>query len=126
MNKKLRKALTGLTVATGVAAMLAPLSSLAVLQRQGPIDPATGFPAWYQDRNGIALEMCTINAQDPTANALLLNNGQCAIFTAPPPNGIITGPEVFPDNFVVEHFYTLVSGNLTTAGVTVVNAPPGW
>lgn len=117
MNKIIKRAITGLTVAAGATAMFAPLSSLAVLQRQGPVDPAHGFPAWYQDRNGIALELCTVNAADATTNALLINAGQCAIGNAPAPDGLQAGPEVFPTNFVTEHFYTLAGGALTTAGL---------
>ncbi len=124
MNKIIKRAITGLTVAAGATVLFAPLSSLAVLQRQGPVDPANGFPAWYQDRNGIALELCTINDPDVTVDALLVNAGQCAIFNVAPPNGIQTGPEVFPDNFVNEHFYTLVTGNMPTAGTTIANNPP--
>ena len=117
MNKIIRRAITGLTVAAGATALFAPLTSLAVLQRQGPVDPANGFPAWYQDRNGIALELCTINSTDEIVNGLLINSGQCAIGNLPVPNGLQTGPEVFPNNFVVEHFYTLASGALTTMGI---------
>ena len=124
MNKMMRKAIAGLTVAAGATVMFVPLSSFAVLQRQGPVDSSNGFPAWYQDRNGIALELCTINDPNPDVSALLVNSGQCAIANAVAPNGVQTGPEVFPDNFAIEHFYTLVNGRKTTAGAAAVNTPP--
>lgn len=124
MNMKIRKAITGLTVASAVAAAFAPFSAMAVLQRQGPIDPSNGFPAWYQDRNGIALELCSINAPDPDVSAKLISSGLCPIANAPAPDGINVGPEVFPTNFTTEHFYTLLGGLLTTAGTPAVNAPP--
>ena len=112
------------TLVLSIAAIgLAP-SAYAVLQRVGPVDPAHGFPAWYQDRNGIALELCTINSPDPTISALLVNSGQCAIVNAPVPIGIQAGPEVFPDNFATEHFYTLVRGTMSTAGVAGINGNP--
>ena len=122
-TRKPVRAVAGMAVAAAIAG-LALQPAHAVLQRQGPVDPSHGFPAWYQDRNGIALELCTINSPDPTISALLVNSGQCAIVNAPAPNGIQNGPEVFPTNFVTEHFYTLVSGNLTTAGVATVNGNP--
>jgi hypothetical protein len=37
----------------------------AVLAGVGPNHPISGFPLWYQDTNGLALEMCLDN------NALL-------------------------------------------------------
>ena len=123
-NPKLGSVVTRTAMLAAFAAMAFAPGANAVLQRQGPVDPAHGFPAWYQDRNGIALELCTINNPDPTISALLVNSGQCAIVNAPAPNGIQVGPEVFPNNFVTEHFYTLVSGLLSTAGVAGVNGNP--
>ena len=124
MNTVLKKALAGLTAAAAFATAVTPQLAHAVLQREGPVDPSHGFPAWYQDRNGIALELCTINNPDPTISALLVNSGQCAVANAAPPNGIQAGPEAFPNNFATEHFYTLVSGKLATAGVVTVNGNP--
>jgi len=73
VNFTLRKAVAAAFVALAVAQ---PAS--AVLQRQGPVDPATKFPAWFQDRNGVALELCTINSPDP-AGLAVVNAGLCAI-----------------------------------------------
>ena len=83
----------------------------AVLQRAGPVDARHGFPAWYQDANGLALEFCS-----PT-NLADLNAGLCAILPAAPPAGLFTVPEVFPDNFSLEHFYYLLDSALTSAGL---------
>lgn len=30
----------------------------AALSRVGPVNPDTGFPAWFQDSNGLRLENC--------------------------------------------------------------------
>ena len=39
-------------IAAGLAAMALVQPAQAVLQRAGPIDPATGYPAFYQDATG--------------------------------------------------------------------------
>ena len=112
------------TLAVSLSAALLATSAHAVLERVGPTVQANGFPAWYQDRNGIALELCSINAPDPDISALIISSALCPIANAPAPDGINVGPEVFPNNFTTEHFYTLLGGNLTTAGSAAVNAPP--
>ena len=38
--------------------MLFTAPAQAVLQAFGPVDPANGFPTWYQDTTGLALEFC--------------------------------------------------------------------
>jgi len=47
----------------------------------------------------------------------VLSAGGCAVLPGPVPNGVQTVPEVFPGNWSTEHFYTLASATLTTAGV---------
>src|SRR5215208_3698175 len=42
---------------TGAAVVLAPSAS-AALSSVGPIDPATNFPAYYTDANGLSLDLC--------------------------------------------------------------------
>jgi len=103
------------TMVASVAAMVLVQPALAVLQRQGPVDPAHGFPAWFQDRNGVALEVCSINSPDAIGLAVV-NAGLCAIVNVPAPNGVSVAPEVFPTNFSTEHFYTLASASLAPAG----------
>ena len=76
MNNIMRKA-----VAASFAALTLAQPAGAVLQRIGPTDPANGFPLWFQDRNGVALELCTIN--DPVNGLAVVNAGLCAIVNAP-------------------------------------------
>ena len=91
------------TLALSIAALGAAPSAFAVLDRAGPVDPVHGFPQWYLDKNGVALELC-INT-----NAAVLAAGGCAVLPAAPPAGVLTVPEVFPTNWSLEHFYTLAS-----------------
>ncbi len=90
-NHTFRKALT-----VGLAAMTMTNAALAELQRVGPIDPANGFPAWYQDRNGLALELCDVKSE------AVLAGGWCLLLPGDVPNG---APETFPSNWAVEHFW---------------------
>ena len=110
MKFNLKKSALAAMVAFAVAQ-----PALAVLQRQGPVDPVHGFPAWFQDRNGMALELCTINSPDAIGLAVV-NAGLCAIVNVPAPNGVSVAPEVFPTNFSTEHFYTLTGASLAPAG----------
>ena len=40
---------------------LSSMTANAVLERVGPVDPANGFPKWYMDITGVALELCLQN-----------------------------------------------------------------
>jgi hypothetical protein len=82
---------------------LAPAAS-AQLARFGPIDPANGFPIWYQDNSGLALDLCLPADQAETTWCLL----------PPIPNG---PPEVFPTNWAIENFYSDAS-TTATVGTT--------
>src|ERR1700710_3125309 len=83
----------------GFAALLAAFNPGAAfaqgqgLAAVGPTDPGNGFPQYYQDKSGLALEPCLANltAGDPCAIAAVL----------PVP----TAPVVFPTNFPSEWFY---------------------
>jgi hypothetical protein len=81
--------------ATAAAAALALLSltAHADLARRGPVDPANGFPTWYQDLNGFALDLCVPSGADAGG----LQAAQCLME--------IPGPYVFPTNFPDEAFY---------------------
>lgn len=72
-------------------------SALADLARVGPIDTPSpsgnGFPKWYQDLNGLVLDLCMPDATDPGA----LQQTACLLETNP--------PYVFPTNFPDEAFY---------------------
>ena len=93
--------------AASVALALAQ-PAFAVLQRVGPVDPANGYPAWYQDASGLALELCT-----PTTQADLVA-GICLVT----PAEVATLPEVMPTNWAQEHFYYYAASVLTIASAT--------
>lgn len=69
-------------------------SCWAALERTGPIDPLNGFPAWYQDKTGVALEMMS------PLNDSELFGGWTVLLP-----GNTTAPELFPTQFFPEHFY---------------------
>ena len=90
---------------------LIPLLSVSVLGAapasattavSGSIDPANGFPSWYEDEAGNRVVPC-LDPADP--NCVL------AGFTPGP------GPITFPTNFPGEFFYTIADSNrITTNG----------
>ena len=91
----------------------------AVLQRMGPINNAStvgGFPAWFQDTTGLAMEFCDLQ------NLAELNGGWCTLI---PPGPVF--PESFPNNFFIEHFYhdavaTATSGTTKAKLIAAVEA----
>jgi hypothetical protein len=95
-------------VAASIAAMTLAQPAQAVLQRAGPVDPAHGYPAFYQDANGLALELCI-----PTTQADLVS-GICFVTPAEVP----VLPEVMPTNWSQEHFYYFTSAVMTMASAT--------
>ena len=105
------------TIAAAVAAIGLAQPALAVLDSVGPVDPVHGYPQWYMDRNGLALELCV------NSNATVLAAGGCVILPAAPPDGVQTVPEVFPTNWAMEHFYTLASAKITSAGLNAAGTP---
>ena len=44
----------------------------ADLSAVGPVDPADGFPVWYQDANALGLIPCHSTTQSPTLPASLM------------------------------------------------------
>jgi hypothetical protein len=90
------------------AAMLATAGmAQADLARVGPVNPGHGFPNWYQDHQGLVLDHCMPDLNDPgfaQANACIL-----PIF---PPEGGFAFPELFPE----ESFYFAAGSVLTTPG----------
>jgi len=105
-------------LALSIAAIGITPSAFAVLDRAGPVDTVNGFPQWYADRNGVALELC-VNI-DPA----VLAAGGCAVLPGAPPAGVLTVPEVFPANWSTEHFYTLASVKLLSAGLDKLTRTP--
>jgi hypothetical protein len=82
-------------------------TSTAQLARVGPLNPANGFPSWYQDNNGVALDLCV---PSPAA----LQNGACLVAAANLPNP--TSPIVFPTNFPDEMFYWNATATMPVNG----------
>jgi hypothetical protein len=87
---------------TAILSMVALASAAqADLNRAGPPNvpspPGHGFPAWYQDLNGLALDFCLPNATDPSS----LQQAACLLVGA----GLPTPPYVFATNFPGEVFY---------------------
>jgi len=83
-------------------------SAQAVLERVGPPSNAPsigGYPLWYQDTTGLALEFC-----DPK-NASEAAGSWCLLL----PGDLPTVPEVFPNAYFDEHFYF-------AAGATLIHA----
>src|SRR6478672_5698295 len=84
---KQRRMAQKLLAAAVSMAFLAPAH--AVLERAGPVDNRAtvgGFPAWFQDKTGLALEFCDLTSQSE------LDGGWCTLI---PPGPIF--PESFPD-----------------------------
>ena len=53
-------------IPAAVILALAAASSQAALERVGPVDRSPtvgGFPAWFQDRSGVAVEFCDLKTQ---------------------------------------------------------------
>src|SRR3954463_9022329 len=79
----------------------------AELARVGPTsnDPRVGgFPAWYQDTTGIAIEFCA------PVDQVEADSGYCNLVA-----GDVLAPESFPTNFFDEHFYWVGSADLAPA-----------
>ncbi len=99
------------TMTLAVALAAASLSAHAVLERVGPVSltPSVGgFPAWYQDTTGLAMEFC-----DPK-NQAEVEGGWCLLL----PGDVAAVPEVFPTNFFDEHFYFAANASAPTASGT--------
>ena len=103
-----RKPIGPKPIALAIALAVAASSAQAALERVGPPSSAPsvgGFPTWYMDTTGVALEFC-----DPK-NASELDGGWCLLLTGDPP----ALPEVFPNLFFDEHFYYAATAVAPTA-----------
>jgi len=92
--------------ALALAFAASSFSAHAVLERAGPVNIAPsvgGFPAWYQDTTGLALEFCA------PQNASEVSGGWCLLL----PDNVAAAPEAFPDNFFIEHFYYAATASLS-------------
>src|SRR5262245_29310981 len=83
-----------------------PAACTVPLAGFGPIDPANGFPMYYQDSTALALAQCL----DPVCA------GPAFLATLPNPNL----PVSFPDNFPVEMFYSRLIAKFTVGTVNVL------
>lgn len=80
----------------------------AALSAVGPVDPATGFPVFYQDGNGLGLDLCTSAAD--------AGNGNLCLLAAEPPFFNGAPPLTFtPLNFPSELFWFLAEASVPTA-----------
>ena len=108
-------------IALAFALATSSLSAHAVLERVGPVSAAPsggGYPAWYQDTTGIAVEFCSPQNQSE------LDGGWCLLLAGDVP----ATPEVFPTNFFDEHFYfaaTAIMAHQTGAHSLLVLAEEG-
>src|SRR5207244_12270518 len=84
----------------------APVACTVPLAGFGPIDPANGFPMYYQDSTGLALAQCL----DPVCA------GPAFLTTLPNP----ALPVSFPNNFPVEMFYSRAIAKTTVGAVSVL------
>src|SRR5215470_101339 len=76
--------------------------SSAQLARVGPVDRNNGFPQWYQDSTGLAVNACLPNAQELADGTCLVTADMLTNPAAP-----IAFPNNFPDEFF---FYALDTG----------------
>lgn len=83
------------------------------LERVGPTSQANGFPAWYQDKTGLALEFCS------PLNQAELDGGWCLLLP-----GDTVAPEQFPNAFADEHFFfaanAIIPAGQQTDGLLVI------
>jgi hypothetical protein len=76
------------------------------LQKAGPINPENGFPDWYKDKSGTALEPC-----------LEPKNPMCIIGNVPN----VDAPVKFTENFPDEFFYYALSSAIDDVGTPDAN-----
>ena len=110
-NKRCKKSMLPLAVAGAAVLAFAPLAQ-ADLEAVGGVDPATGYPLYYEDATGLRLSLC-LN-QDP-AFCLPLVGGPDGIPFPGQPIGF-NGPGTADDNFPLEAFYWSGEALMQTAG----------
>lgn len=100
---KKRERWLNLLVWSVLTACLTATAVQAELKAAGPLSPANGFPVWYQDTAGVALDLCL----DP-------NDAFCGVLMAPLPRP--NDPVAFPTNFPDEAFWWTADASITVAG----------
>jgi hypothetical protein len=86
---------------------IVPSTAFGIMARVGPPanEPTTGgYPKWYQDTTGLALEFC-----DPK-NQAEVDGGWCLLLPADVP----FPPELFPSEFAAEHFWYAADASIDT------------
>jgi hypothetical protein len=103
----MKRTLILLAVMAGVVFSAAPAS--AQLLRVGPTAAGNGFPTWYQDTTGVALEFCQ------PLNQAELDGGWCLLLPAD-----TAVPEVFPTRFADEHFFYAADAAINFPGGSAI------
>lgn len=100
--KKCARLLSALLVLTSLAAR-------AELNLTGPVSQATGyFPMYYQDKNGLVLDLCL------PSTGVELNQGLCLLLPADVPNPVQAIS--FPNNFPGEAFWFAADSSMPIGG----------
>lgn len=86
----------------GSALLAVPTPAVAALAAVGPTSPSDGFPVWYRDASGLALQLC-LDGADPF----------CGFAPGDVPDA--TRPIAFPGNFPEEAFYMLGQATMDTS-----------
>ncbi len=94
-------AASGIVAAVAAAPPPAHIDNTVGLKTVGPIDESNGFPLWYEDTNGVKLELCT----DP-------GDPYCIMGEVPNPDA----PVHFPDNFPDEAFWAAAESPIDAGG----------
>lgn len=115
----MRSAVAALTLALGAPLAAQAQTSAGLLDRgavvahpaggptlANPSPKGAGFPAWYRDKKGVALDQCFTDAVSPDPGAL------GATLCAP----LFPNPVAFPGNWGPELFYSSAAAQMTLAG----------
>lgn len=123
VNQKLQ-----LVLAVLMFLSLCATSAQAVLRDFGPINPVGGYPTWYRDNNGIAVQQCLSKAVSPISS-LPLCNLLAFPNTSPPFNPAL--PITFAPNPAVGYnwpletfYFSLSTDKLTFVSPTFPAAKP--
>lgn len=106
MNKQLGMAVTAL----GLFALTGTAQAVLNAMDPGPYTPATGgYPLWYQDSNGLSLELCRSKAATAAGPlCILLSEG--GEYDA-------SKPLIFPDNWPGETFWFLAEASIPQGAI---------
>jgi Big-like domain-containing protein len=94
--------------ATSAILLLVPTLASAALRDHGPVDTATGFPAWYRDTTGVAMQPCL--SQTPSPNLAAAGAPMCF--------PIVPNPQGYPGNLGTEVFYASANSLLAAPGIS--------